>query len=78
MSEGGILGLDTATADTVVGFAVGDRTVVEMRRGPRSGGRPDHAAALLELATESVRVAGGWAAVDAIAVGVAVVSALSA
>lgn len=70
MSEGGILGLDTATADTVVGFAVGGRPVVEMRRGPRDGGRPEHAATLLELATEAVRVAGGWEMVGAIAVGV--------
>jgi tRNA threonylcarbamoyladenosine biosynthesis protein TsaB len=70
MSEGGILGLDTATADTVVGFAVGDEPAVEMRRGPRDDGRPDHSSTLLELVVETVRAAGGWEMVRAIAVGV--------
>jgi tRNA threonylcarbamoyladenosine biosynthesis protein TsaB len=70
MSEGGILGLDTATADTVVGFAVGGEPVAELRRGPRKGGRPDHAATLLELTAEAVRVSGGWDAIATVAVGV--------
>jgi tRNA threonylcarbamoyladenosine biosynthesis protein TsaB len=70
MSDGGILGLDTATADTVVGFSVGDRIEVELRRGARDGGRPDHAATVLELVAEAVDQAGGWDHVGAIAVGV--------
>lgn len=70
MSAGGILGLDTATADTVVGFAADDGTEVELRRGPGDGGRPNHASALLELVAEAVEAAGGWAAVSTLAVGV--------
>ncbi len=70
MSAGGILGLDTATADTVVGFSTDGRSLLELRRGPADSGRPDHAATVLELVAEAVDAAGGWEAVDAIAVGV--------
>ncbi len=70
MSEGGILGLDTATADTVVGFSANAAIEVELRRGPGDDGRPNHATTLLELVAEAVSAAGGWDSVGAIAVGV--------
>lgn len=70
MSAGGILGLDTATADTVVGLEADGHIAVELRRGPTGEGRPDHAASVLGLVAEAVDGAGGWAAVNAIAVGV--------
>lgn len=70
MSEGGILGLDTATADTVVGFSNGRQSEIELRRGPGEGGRPDHAATVLELVAEAVAAAGGWESVGRIAIGV--------
>ena len=70
MSVGGILGLDTATADTVVGFSARGSDGVELRRGPATDGRPDHAATVLELVTEAVTAAGGWESIQAIAVGV--------
>jgi tRNA threonylcarbamoyladenosine biosynthesis protein TsaB len=70
MSAGGILGLDTATADTVVGLSIDGRTEVELRRGPRDGGRPEHAEAVLELVAQAVESAGGWDRVGSIAVGI--------
>jgi tRNA threonylcarbamoyladenosine biosynthesis protein TsaB len=70
MSAGGILGLDTATADTVVGFWRAGRTEIELRRGPGEDGRPNHAGSLLELVDEAIAAAGGWEAVGSIAVGV--------
>jgi tRNA threonylcarbamoyladenosine biosynthesis protein TsaB len=70
MSAGGILGLDTATADTVVGFSTGGQSLLELRRGPADDGRPNHAATVLALVAEATDAAGGWDAVDAIAVGV--------
>jgi len=70
MSAGGILSLDTATADTVVGLSIEGRVAVELRCGPGEDGRPNHAATVLELTAEAVDEAGGWDAIDAIAVGV--------
>jgi tRNA threonylcarbamoyladenosine biosynthesis protein TsaB len=70
MSAGGILGLDTATADTVVGFATTGQSALELRRGPADSGRPNHAATVLELVAEAVDAAGGWESIDAIAVGI--------
>jgi tRNA threonylcarbamoyladenosine biosynthesis protein TsaB len=70
MSGGGILAMDTATADTVVGLAVEGRAEIELRRGAGDDGRPDHSAALLELVAEAVDGVGGWDSVEAIAVGV--------
>jgi tRNA threonylcarbamoyladenosine biosynthesis protein TsaB len=70
MSAGGILAMDTATPDTVVGLAVAGREEIELRRGPGGDGRPNHSSALLELVAEAVDDGGGWAVVSAIAVGV--------
>ena len=69
MSGGGILAMDTATADTVVGLAIVGQEEIELRRGPGDDGRPNHSAALLELVAEGVERAGGWETVSAIAVG---------
>ena len=70
MSAGGILGLDTATADTVVGLWREGSSPIELRRGAAESGRPNHAATVLGLVAEAVAEAGGWESVDAIAVGV--------
>jgi tRNA threonylcarbamoyladenosine biosynthesis protein TsaB len=68
--SGGILAMDTATADTVVGIAVDGRDEIELRCGASDDGRPDHSTALLELVAQAVGGAGGWESVHAIAVGV--------
>ncbi len=70
MSGRGILAMDTATADTVVGIAVDGRGEIELRRGVADHGRPDHSAALLELVAQAIGDAGAWESVKAIAVGV--------
>ena len=70
MSVTGILGLDTATADTAVAVAVDGDPVAELRTGPEAGGRPRHAAALLEEVEIAVDRAGGWGRVGLIAVGI--------
>ena len=68
--SGGILVMDTATADTVVGLAVDGQSEIELRRGPSDDGRPSHSTSVLELVAEAVDTAGGWDRVRAIAVGV--------
>jgi tRNA threonylcarbamoyladenosine biosynthesis protein TsaB len=68
--SGGILVMDTATADTVVGLAVDGARAIELCRGPGEDGRPSHSSTVLELAAEAVQTAGGWPVVRAIAVGV--------
>ena len=70
MSVTGILGIDTATADTAVAVAVDGATLAERRTGPEQGGRPRHAAALLEEVENAVDRAGGWGRVGLIAVGI--------
>jgi len=60
-----VLGFDTATQATAV--ALGER---ELRDDPMAGQRPGHASHLLVLIAELVDAAGGWDAVDRIAVGV--------
>lgn len=64
-----ILGIDTATPDTAV--AVSDRRGGDHERliGP-SEGRPAHGRALLGAVEESVAEAGGWDAIELIAVGI--------
>jgi tRNA threonylcarbamoyladenosine biosynthesis protein TsaB len=64
-----ILGLDTATAATAVA-AWGDGVEIERRDDPAPGARPAHATRLLELLEEVLAAAGGWDAVERIAVGV--------
>lgn len=62
------LGLDTATDDTAVAIVLDGRVVYDEARGPDSG-RPLHGPALLEMIEGAVARAGGWSAVDKIAVG---------
>jgi tRNA threonylcarbamoyladenosine biosynthesis protein TsaB len=65
-----VLGLDTATPDTVVALA-GAGEGVELRHTPAAGDRPGHAQHLLSLAGEALRLAGvAWDQVDRIGVGV--------
>lgn len=63
-----ILGFDTATPDTVVGVT-GAADPVEVVKPPRPDGRPAHGPALLEAVEEAVELAGGWPAIERIAVG---------
>src|SRR3954471_12011830 len=66
-----IVGFDTSTADTAVASARDGVTLWESTRGPGSpGGRPVHMTALLPDIEAAAQAAGGWAAVDRIAVGV--------
>lgn len=66
-----ILGLDTATPSTAVALLLADGTVHERRDDPPPGGRPQHAARVLELAEAVLAAAGaGWADLERIAVGV--------
>jgi tRNA threonylcarbamoyladenosine biosynthesis protein TsaB len=65
-----VLGFDTAT-DAVAVAALGGETVLyESLLGPREGGAPVHAAALLGEVERAVEAAGGWSSVERIAVGV--------
>ena len=67
----GVLGFDTATADTAVALVRDGEPVVEWVRGPDPGsGRPAHASALLVAIDRAVATGGGWGAVDRIAVGI--------
>ena len=61
----GVLGIDTATPSTVVGFLGDDGVLVERRDDPE--GRPNHASRVLELVHEVVP---DWSTVTRIAVGV--------
>ncbi len=66
-----LLGLDTATAHTVVGLRLPDGTVLSRRHRPGPGERPGHVQQLLPLATEVLAEAGvRWADVTRIAVGI--------
>jgi tRNA threonylcarbamoyladenosine biosynthesis protein TsaB len=65
-----VLGLDTATPDTVVGLARDDVTL-ERRHTPEPGERPGHVQQLLPLARELLDEAGlDWKDVERIGVGV--------
>ncbi|HEX7058752.1 MAG TPA: tRNA (adenosine(37)-N6)-threonylcarbamoyltransferase complex dimerization subunit type 1 TsaB [Solirubrobacterales bacterium] len=65
-----VVGFDTATDDTTVCAARDGEIAHEVQRGPDAGGRPRHATSLLEEVERSASAAGGWDAVDLIAVGV--------
>jgi tRNA threonylcarbamoyladenosine biosynthesis protein TsaB len=65
-----ILGLDTATAGTAVAVWAPGGPAIERRDDPPAGARPGHAAKLLALVEEVLGEAGGWDAVERIAVGV--------
>jgi tRNA threonylcarbamoyladenosine biosynthesis protein TsaB len=65
-----VLGLDTATADAVVGVTADGEVIREARVDPGPGGRPRHSQVLLPEIERSVEAAGGWEAIDRIAVGI--------
>ncbi|MCO5315028.1 MAG: tRNA (adenosine(37)-N6)-threonylcarbamoyltransferase complex dimerization subunit type 1 TsaB [Solirubrobacterales bacterium] len=65
-----VLGIDTATDDTVVGVINGDRSEFERRVGPDGSGRPRHSETLLRSVADGVVAAGGWGGVERLAVGV--------
>jgi tRNA threonylcarbamoyladenosine biosynthesis protein TsaB len=66
-----VLGLDTATADTVAGLIDTERALELSARRPPSGGRPGHARELLALARELLdRADLAWEALDRVVVGV--------
>jgi tRNA threonylcarbamoyladenosine biosynthesis protein TsaB len=69
-SSKAVLGIDTATADTVVAVARDRDVVWEGREGPQGSERPRHAATLLAEVERAVAAAGGWEAIGLIAVGV--------
>jgi tRNA threonylcarbamoyladenosine biosynthesis protein TsaB len=65
-----VVGVDTATADAVVGVSAEGEPLVEARVGPGSDGRPRHSQVLLPEIERVVEAAGGWKAVDRVAVGI--------
>jgi tRNA threonylcarbamoyladenosine biosynthesis protein TsaB len=66
-----VLGLDTATPDTVVALTADGAEPLELRHAPAPGERPGHAAQLLALANAVLRQAGlSFAEVERIGVGV--------
>jgi tRNA threonylcarbamoyladenosine biosynthesis protein TsaB len=65
-----VLGVDSATADAVVGVSAGGEMVREVRVDPGPDGRPRHAEVLLPEIERSVEAAGGWDEIDRIAVGI--------
>lgn len=71
MSEGWILGFDTATRATAVALVSAAEHVLEARDDPPPGERPRHAARLLPLCAEVLDRAGiGYRDLDRLAVGV--------
>jgi tRNA threonylcarbamoyladenosine biosynthesis protein TsaB len=67
--RGGILGIDTATADAAVAVTIAGEVASERRAGPL-GGRPRHASMLLTEVEAAVAEAGGWELIGRVAVGV--------
>ncbi|MGA8218266.1 MAG: tRNA (adenosine(37)-N6)-threonylcarbamoyltransferase complex dimerization subunit type 1 TsaB [Solirubrobacterales bacterium] len=65
-----ILGIDTATADAVVGVVAGGEMVHEARVGPGADGRPRHSQVLLPEIERGAEAAGGWEKIERIAVGI--------
>jgi tRNA threonylcarbamoyladenosine biosynthesis protein TsaB len=65
-----VLGIDTATADAVVGVARSGEILREAAVEPDADGRPRHSRVLLAEVERCAEAAGGWAAVDRIAVGI--------
>jgi len=65
-----VLGLDTATAATVVGLRLADGTVLERRDDPSPGAHPGHATRLLAMVAELLGDTGlSWEQIERIAVG---------
>jgi tRNA threonylcarbamoyladenosine biosynthesis protein TsaB len=65
-----VLGMDTATADAVVGVAGDGEVVREAVVEPGPDGRPRHSQVLLGEIERSVDAAGGWDRIERIAVGI--------
>jgi tRNA threonylcarbamoyladenosine biosynthesis protein TsaB len=65
-----VLGIDTATADAAVAVARDGEPLNESVVGPGPGGRPQHSRALLGEVERCVEEAGGWEAVERIAIGI--------
>jgi tRNA threonylcarbamoyladenosine biosynthesis protein TsaB len=65
-----VLGVDSATADAVVGVTADGEVVREARVDPGADGRPRHAQVLLAEIERCVDAAGGWERIDRIAVGI--------
>jgi len=65
-----VLGVDTATADVVVGVTAGGSVIREIQVGPAEDGRPRHSKLLLPEIERSVDAVGGWGRIERIAVGV--------
>lgn len=65
-----VLGVDTATADAVVGVTADGEVLREASVGPGPDGRPRHSQVLLPEIEDSVEAAGGWGRIDRIAVGI--------
>lgn len=65
-----VLGMDTATADASVGVSGNGEPVIELAVGPGADGRPQHSRLLLGEVERAVETAGGWAAIERIAVGI--------
>jgi tRNA threonylcarbamoyladenosine biosynthesis protein TsaB len=65
-----VLGVDTATANVVVGVTADGELVHEVSVPPGSDGRPRHSEVLLTEVERSVGALGGWQELDRIAVGI--------
>jgi tRNA threonylcarbamoyladenosine biosynthesis protein TsaB len=65
-----VLGVDSATADAVVGVTDGGEVVRDARIDPGPDGRPRHSHVLLPEIERSVEEAGGWDRIERIAVGI--------
>jgi tRNA threonylcarbamoyladenosine biosynthesis protein TsaB len=65
-----VLGVDSATADAVVGVTAAGEVVREARVDPGANGRPRHSQVLLAEIERSVDQAGGWEMIERVAVGI--------
>jgi len=65
-----VLGVDSATADAVVGVTAAGEVIREARIDPGPDGRPRHSQVLLAEIERCVDQAGGWERIERIAVGV--------
>jgi tRNA threonylcarbamoyladenosine biosynthesis protein TsaB len=64
-----VVGFDTATGDVAVAATRDGEVLFETLLGPSQKGEPQHATALLGEVERAAAAAGGWAAVERIAVG---------
>jgi tRNA threonylcarbamoyladenosine biosynthesis protein TsaB len=65
-----VLGVDSATADAVVGVTDGAEVIRESRVDPGPDGRPRHSQVLLPEIEANVEQVGGWERIERIAVGI--------